>query len=89
MEAGRRACVKREQTMSASDSLRKLEPEAAAALVEADEAVASCAGDVRPALRAAFIANTYLEAGNTAIDGNLNALGAGRMRMAAHRVKKI
>jgi hypothetical protein len=41
----------------------KSEAETAALLeAEVDEAIANCGGDVRAALRATLIANTYLEA---------------------------
>ena len=49
--------------MNASQRSKKSEA-VTAALVEAevDEAIATCGGDVRAALRATLIANTYLEA---------------------------
>jgi hypothetical protein len=67
---------------------KKSESEAAA-LVEADvyEAIATCGGDVRAALRAALIANTYLEA---EIERLTEAISTGfvrgRMRRAPQRV---
>jgi len=42
---------------------KKSEAETAALLeAEVDDAIATCGGDVRAALRATLIANTYLEA---------------------------
>jgi hypothetical protein len=63
-----------------------------AALVEAevDEAIATCGGDVRAALRATLIANAYLEA---EIERLTQAISTGfvrgRMRKASQRVTKI
>jgi len=62
------------------------------ALVEAEvaEAIASCGGDVRAALRATLIANAYLE---TEIERLTEAIstgfGRGRMRKAPQRITKI
>jgi len=63
-----------------------------AALVEAevDEAIGTCGGDVRAALRATLIANAYLEA---EIERLTQAISTGfvrgRMRKASQRVTKI
>jgi hypothetical protein len=51
--------------VNAQEDAKKLEAEAEAAALretEVDEAIATCGGDVRAALRATLIANTYLEA---------------------------
>ena len=77
--------------MNASQRSKKSEAETAA-LVEAevDEAIATCGGDVRAALRATLIANAYLEA---EIERLTQAISTGfvrgRMRKASQRVTKI
>ena len=51
--------------MNAQEDSKKPEAEAEAAALrerEVDEAIATCGGDVRAALRATLIANAYLEA---------------------------
>lgn len=71
--------------MNASE--RSVEPEAdSAALLEAevDEAVATCGGDVRAALRATLIANAYLEAEvERLIEAVSTGFARGRMRKPA------
>ena len=63
-----------------------------AALLEAevDEAIATCGGDVRAALRATLIANTYLEAEIERLTEAVSTgFARGRMRKATQRVNKI
>jgi hypothetical protein len=63
-----------------------------AALVEAevDEAIATCGGDVRAALRATLIANAYLEAEIERLTQAISTgFARGRMRKAPQRVTKI
>jgi hypothetical protein len=65
------------------------EPEIVASLeAEIDEAIATCGGDVRAALRATLIANAYLE---TELERLTEAISSGfargRMRKPAQRVK--
>jgi hypothetical protein len=63
-----------------------------AALIEAevDEAIAACGGDVRAALRATLIANTYLEAEIERLTEAVSTgFARGRMRKATQRVNKI
>ena len=65
------------------------EPEIAASLeAEIDEAIATCGGDVRAALRATLVANAYLE---TELERLTEAISSGfargRMRKPAQRVK--
>src|SRR5262249_26466016 len=63
-----------------------------AALVEAevDEAIATCGGDVRAALRATLIANAYLEAEIERLSQAISTgFARGRMRKAPQRVTKI
>ena len=77
--------------MNASQCSKKSEAETTA-LVEAAvaEAIASCGGDVRAALRATLIANAYLEA---EIERLTQAISTGfvpgRMRKASQRVTII
>ncbi len=77
--------------MNALQRSKKSEAETAA-LVEAevDEAIATCGGDVRAALRATLIANAYLE---TEIERLTKAISTGfargRMRKAPQRITKI
>jgi hypothetical protein len=62
-----------------------------AALVEAevDEAIATCGGDVRAALRATLIANTYLEAEIERLTEAISTgFARGRMRKAPQRIAK-
>ena len=48
--------------MSSPEYSKKSEADTAALLeAEVDDAIATCGGDVRAALRATLIANTYLE----------------------------
>ena len=63
--------------------------EAAADLLEAevDEAIATCGGDARAALRATLIANAYLEAEMT--EAISTGFARGRMRRAPQGAKKI
>ena len=77
--------------VNASEHPKKSEAEIAALLeAEIDEAIASCGGDVRGALRATMIANAYLEA---EIERLTEAISAGflrgRMRRAPQRMKKM
>ena len=77
--------------MNASQRSKKSEAETAA-LVEAevDEAIATCQGDVRAALRAALIANAYLEAEIERLTQAISTgFARGRMRKAPQRVTKI
>jgi hypothetical protein len=63
-----------------------------AALVEAevDEAIATCGGDVRAALRATLIANAYPEAEIERLTQAISAgFARGRMRKAPQWVMKI
>ena len=62
------------------------------ALVEAEvaEAIASCGGDVRAALRATLIANAYLETEIERLTEVISTgFGRGRMRKAPQRITKI
>jgi hypothetical protein len=62
------------------------------ALVEAEvaEAIASCGGDVRAALRATLIANAYLEAEIERLTEAISTgFARGRMRKAPQRITKI
>ena len=77
--------------MNASQPSKKSEAEAAA-LVEAevDEAIATCGGDVRAALRATLIANAYLEAEIERLTEAVSTgFSRGRMRKAPQRITKI
>jgi len=61
-------------------------------LVEAEvaEAIASCGGDVRAALRATLIANAYLEAEIERLTEAISTgFARGRMRKAPQRITKI
>ena len=67
-------------------------PRPTAALVEAevDEAIATCGGDVRAALRATLIANAYLEAEIERLTEAISTgFARGRMRKAPQRITKI
>ena len=77
--------------MNASQRSKESEAETAA-LVEAevDEAIATCGGDVRAALRATLIANAYLEAEIERLTQAISTgFARGRMRKAPQRVTKI
>ena len=77
--------------LNASQHFKKSEAETAA-LVEAevDEAIATCGGDVRAALRATLIANTYLEAEIERLTEAISTgFARGRMRKAPQRITKI
>ena len=77
--------------MNASQPSKKSEAEAAA-LVEAevDEAIATCGGDVRAALRASLIANTCLEAEIERLTKAISTgFARGRMRKTPQRITKI
>ena len=77
--------------MNASQSSEKFEAEAAA-LVEAevDEAIATCGGDVRTALRATLIANAYLEAEIERLTKAISmGFTRGRMRKTPQQITKI
>jgi len=65
------------------------EAEIAASLeAEVDEAIATCGGDVRAALRATLIANTYLEAELERLTEAISTgLTRGRMRKPPQRIK--
>ena len=67
------------------------EAEAAALLeAEVDEAIATCGGDVRAALRATLTANAYLEAEVERLTEAIStALARGRMRKAPQRMKRV
>jgi hypothetical protein len=72
-------------------SKRSTEPEpSAAAFVEAevDEAVATCGGDARAALRATLVANAYLEAEVERLTEAIsNGFARGRTRKPPQRVR--
>ena len=53
---------------------------------EVDDAIATCGGDVRAALRATLIANTEIERLTEAVS---TGFARGRMRKATQRVNKI
>ena len=77
--------------MNASQRSKKSEAETAA-LVEAevDEAIASCGGDVRTALRATLIANAYLEAEIERLTKAISmGFTRGRMRKTPQQITKI
>ena len=77
--------------MNALQRSKKSEAETAA-LVEAqvDEAIATCGGDVRAALRATLIANVYLEAEIERLTEAISTgFARGRMRKAPQRITKI
>jgi hypothetical protein len=80
--------------VSRRDSLppfEKSEAETTAlAELEVDEAIATCGGDVRAALRATLIANAYLEAEiERLIEAISTGFARGRMRKAPQRITKI
>jgi hypothetical protein len=72
-------------------SKRSTQPEAdTAALLEAgvDEAIATCGGDVRAALRATLVANAYLESEVERLtDAISTGFARGRMRRPPQGVK--
>ena len=74
-----------------AERLQKSEAETAALLeAEVDEAIASCGGDVRAALRATLIANRYLEATIERLTQAISTgFARGRMRRASQLMKKI
>jgi hypothetical protein len=77
--------------VNASKGTEKSEDESAA-LLEAvvDEAIATCGGDVRAALRATLIANAYLEAEIERLTEAISTgFARGQMRKAPQRAKKI
>jgi hypothetical protein len=77
--------------VNASEDTEKSEDESKA-LLEAvvDEAIATCGGDARAALRATLIANAYLEAEIERLTEAISAgFARGQMRKAPQRVKKI
>jgi hypothetical protein len=64
---------------------------ATAALLEAEvnDAIATCGGDVRAALRATLIANAYLQGEIERLTGAISTgFARGRMRKAPQRVKR-
>jgi len=69
--------------------LSESEAEIAASLeAEVDEAIATCGGDVRAALRATLIANAYLEAELERLTEAISTgFARGRMRKPLQRVK--
>jgi len=77
--------------VNASQRSKKSEAETAA-LVEAevDEAIATCGGDVRTALRATLIANAYLEAEIERLTKAISmGFTRGRMRKTPQQITKI
>ena len=77
--------------MNASQRSKKSEA-GTAALVEAevDEAIGTCGGDVRAALRATLIANAYLAPEIERLTEAVSSgFARGRMRKAPQRVNKI
>ena len=72
-------------------TFEKSEAETAALLeAEVDEAIATCGGDVRAALRATLIANAYLEAEIERLTEAISTgFARGRMRKAPQRITKI
>ena len=77
--------------MNASESTEKSEAETATALeAEVDEAIASCGGDMRAALRATLMANAYLEAEIERLTEAISTgFARGRMRKPPKHVNKI
>ena len=71
-------------------SLKKSEADTAALLeAEVDEAIGTCGGDVRAALRATLMANAYLEAEIERLTEAISTgFARGRMRKAPQRVKE-
>ena len=77
--------------MNSPEYSKKSEAETAALLeAEVDDAIATCGGDVRAALRATLIANTYLEAEIERLTEAVSTgFARGRMRKRIERVNKI
>jgi hypothetical protein len=77
--------------VNASEHSKKSEAETAALIeAEVDEAIATCGGDARAALRATLIANAYLEAEIERLTEAISTgFARGRMRKAPQQVKKI
>ena len=77
--------------MNAQEDSKKPEAEAAALHeVEVDEAIATCGGDVRAALRATLIANAYLEAEIERLTKAISTgFTRGRMRKTPEQITKI
>ena len=73
-------------------NVRKNSEAETAALLEAevDEAIATCGGDVRAALRATPIANAYLEAEvERSTEAISTGFARGRLRKAPQRMKRV
>jgi hypothetical protein len=77
--------------VNASEGTEKSAAETATALeTEVDEAIASCGGDMRTALRATLVANAYLEAEIERLTEAISTgFARGWMRKPPQRVKKI
>ena len=77
--------------MNLPERSKEFEAETAALLeAEVDDAIATCGGDVRAALRATLIANAYLEAEIERLTEAVSSgFARGRMRKATQRVNKI
>ena len=77
--------------MSAQEDSKKPEVKAAALHeAEVDEAIATCGGDVRAALRATLIANAYLEAEIERLTKAISTgFTRGRMRKTPEQITKI
>jgi len=77
--------------VSAQEDSKKPEAKAAALHeAEVDEAIATCGGDVRAALRATLIANAYLEAEIERLTESISiGFARGRIRKTIQRVNKI
>jgi len=77
--------------VNASERLKRSEAETAALLeAEVEEAIATCGGDVRAALCATLIANTYLKVEIERLTEAISTgFARGRMRKAPQRVNKI
>jgi len=73
-------------------NVRKNSEAETAALLEAevDEAIATCGGDVRAALRATLIANAYLKAEvERSTEAISTGFARGRLRKAPQRMKRV
>ena len=77
--------------MNPPERPKESEAETAALLeAEVDEAIATCGGDVRAALRATLIANAYLEAEIERLTESISiGFARGRIRKTIQRVNKI
>ena len=76
--------------MNASQCSKKSEAETTMVEAEVAEAIASCGGDVRAALRATLIANEYLGAEIERLTEAISTgFARGRMRKAPQRITKI